>query len=589
MASPEGFYAVPASVFPVGGNECLVLNRRDGSVRHVDALAARALGCCQGVRPLEVHAAAMLRAGVSANPAAIAKAIEQLLSLELLRGWTWRAPESPANAEPGEIDTVAIVTADRPKMVARCLDAIIRHCRRWHHAPRLLVVDGSRHEADATRQAACHAATEAPGPVEYLGQTEADHLRRAFAGEHIPADVLDFALTPGEIGANRNLALLSTVGERVLMVDDDVLLEPWALEEAKDGIALVGHDDPREWRFFETRQAALDATHRVDIDLLTAHGSLLGRHLGDLLTQNAPDLDVACHHMVTAAENPGDLTISLTFAGLAGDSARYCATRLLLSSGRLRQRLYREPRSLELATTTREAHSIPAQLSITHHTACLAYCMGMSNADGLVPFLPVGRNEDGVFGMTLQMTGHRSLAAHLPCGVLHDSTRPSFYTADELARSARQVRASDVLLSLISLLRSVYHSAIDIDHAESLSEMGRIMIALSDIDTHDLAVLAAEAELRSRSYEFIASRNYCDTIGASNTDDRCATILHAYRTTFLDRIRRCRSWPFDDYPPHATVAWFQSLLRSYGHLLAHWRSLCNTTMTCATPSYATRL
>jgi hypothetical protein len=76
MASPEGFYAVPASVFPVGGNECLILDRRDGSVRHVDALAARALGCCHGVRTLVAHAAAILEEGVGAHAAETAKAVE---------------------------------------------------------------------------------------------------------------------------------------------------------------------------------------------------------------------------------------------------------------------------------------------------------------------------------------------------------------------------------------------------------------------------------------------------------------------------------------------------------------------------------
>jgi hypothetical protein len=568
MVSTEGFYAVPVSIFPVGGNECLALDRRDGSVRQVDMLAARALGCCEGVRPLDAHAAAMLRAGVSANPAAIAKAVDRLLALDLLRRWTWRPPDDHASAEPGQIDTVAIVTADRPKMVARCLDAIIRHCRRWDHAPRLLVVDGSRHEADATRQAACQAATEAPGRVEYLGQTEAARLRRALAGEHLPADVLDFALTPGEIGANRNLALLSTVGERVLMVDDDVLLEPWALEDAKDGVALVGHEDPHEWRFFKTRQEALEAAYHVDVDLLAAHGSLLGRNLTDILTCGEPDLATACQHMIAAATHPHDRAICVTFVGLAGDAAIYCPGRLLFARGSLQRQLHGSATALRTALTSREVHRIVRRLSVTHDSACMSYCVGFDNRSMLPPFLPVARNEDGIFSVMLTSIDSTALFAHLPYGVVHDSARESAYTDDDAIRSASENRISTMVRSLLqppSVPRVGDRSCLLTNVAQSLA-------AATLQSPSTLAVSFGAATLSSHCRDMAAA----DALSSVDERPHFRAAVNKYRNALVSSALHGRFMTANDLhvspiPPGISAE--QAIIGALRRLLDNWATM----------------
>lgn len=450
MSSPDAFYAVPASVFPVDQNQCLVLNRRDGTVRQVDALAARALGCCQGVRPLEAHFAAMFQGGVSANPEAVAKAAERLLTLELLRQWTFRPPVRATAPAPAEIDTIVVITADRPRMLARCLESIVRHCRRWGHAPRLLVVDGSRRESAATVEAICAVGKQAPGVVEYLGQDQAARIRHDLAVEGIPQDVLDFALTPGEIGANRNLALLSTIGERIIMVDDDIVWEPWELEGETGGVALAGHEDPREWRFFETRQEALDAARRVDVDLLAAHGAVLGQRLGDVLAAGEPDLRTACQHMIAAVEDPHSRTIRVTSAGRAGDLAGSPAFRFLVPNRSLWQALLADEHALRPALASRDIHHIARQLTITHHMTSVGYCMGLDNRTLLPPFLPTGRNEDAAFGSMLHLIDEGAVFAHLPYGVIHSSepASPRPFENGPMA-SAQQPSLSAVVLGAL--------------------------------------------------------------------------------------------------------------------------------------------
>ncbi|HWB17569.1 MAG TPA: hypothetical protein VG538_14270 [Vicinamibacterales bacterium] len=369
------------------------------------------------------------------------------------------------------------------------------------------------------------------------------------------------------------------------MVDDDVLLQPWALEDAKDEVALVGHEDPREWRFFETRQEALQGAHCTDVDLLATHGSLLGRRLADILTQGAPALETACQHMIAAVQNPGDLTIRLTFAGLAGDSARYCATRLLLSRGRIRQQLLFDVRSLALATTTREVHWIPTRLSITHDAACVGYCMGLLNVDTLPPFLPVGRNEDGVFGLTLRTTDDRSLSAHLPFGVIHDSRRSSHYSADEVIPSARHLRPSDALMSLTSMLRGATPPIFDLS-AGFLPTVGRTFIAWSDLDAQDLAMLVAEAGLRFRCPEIAASSDRCVTGGTSN-NDLYTRKIDDYREVFLESAARHDFWPFD-HSTHGSHGEFRQLLRAWGRLLMHWTHIRDCALAYVAPSTVMR-
>ena len=498
MTSSATYYPLPVSTHALSRGLTLVLDRRNNRVCELDALAGRVLSCCHGMKTPEAHATAAWQAGTTADPSTMRRAVEQLVELGLLRRGAARpsGAGTGASASPAPVSTVAIITADRPQSVERCLRSVIGHATTFGHTPRVVVVDGSRTLADATAAAVGRVGKATGGKVTYVGRSEAGVLRHMLA-RHVPESVLRFGLTPGSIGSNRNLASLLTAGTRVLMVDDDVLCEPWALEGHDDTVTFGGHVDTREWRFFPTRSAALAAATRVDADLFSAHGRLLGRSLDDIVgSSHAPmDLGDACTHLLRAMAERGESRVRATLTGVAGDSARYCAHRLLLCPGTIREILMSDRAAFESALTSREVHHIARRTIVTHDSTCVTYCLGLENDHMTPPFMPVGRSEDTVFGAMLGFIDAAALFAHLPYGIVHDSDRPSTYQSNDRLLSARQTRVSEFLLAMMAVIAPATFST---SAADRLKHLGRGLMDIGEQDVDEFANLVRETALMLR-------------------------------------------------------------------------------------------
>jgi hypothetical protein len=74
----------------------------------------------------------------------------------------------------------------------------------------------------------------------------------------------------------------------------------------------------------------------------------------------------------------------------------------------------------------------------------MAGCMGLVNEGLVPPFMPEGRNEDGVFGLMVSLIDPDTMFGHLPIGVVHDSGRPALYE-DRRMRSATDIRMCDIV------------------------------------------------------------------------------------------------------------------------------------------------
>jgi len=417
------------------------------------------------------------------------------------------------------------VTAGRPALLRRALESLRRHCDEHRRAPRVIVVDGSRHEPDrlATKAAvAVVAASGTPG-IRYVGPDEADAMRAELVAHGGP----DLPLRPGGAGANRNLLLLLTAGERLLMMDDDVVCETWASEDSHEGLAVMGHHGELiRTTFAETRAAAFAAAPRAPIDLLGAHEALLGRALQDLIADSRQPVDEtwACAHMRRAVAGATAHTVRVTMTGVAGDAGTYCPHRLLLASDPLRAQLCATGDTFAAAMNSREVVRSARARVLTHHPGCMTMCAGVDNERLLPPFLPRGRNEDGVFGAMLSMAAPETLFGHLPVGIFHDSPRPS--ARDAAARlSARETRLADLIVPLAA---SVSGQAGAPD--AWLHEVG---VVLSDLGRRPDDALAVIVE---------------DVIRAHRTRE----LAH------VDGLCRSRAWP----------AYYQAALESYRDALS---------------------
>ena len=245
--------------------------------------------------------------------------------------------------------------------------------------------------------------------------------------------MLDFALF-GDAGAGRNVLNLLTSGRNVVTLDDDVLALPWECGEASSALRFAGHEFCEEVGNFESRSDALDNLRAADIFLLDAHNRLLGRSLGELCDEYGPRVDLrnACEHTLAWLQAGADPTVRMSFSGLAGDSGAQCPYPLLFHSPSLRRRAAFDPSVAAVALSGREVRRIVDAVTITHNSHCMTYCTGLSNLQPLPPFMPIGRNQDGVFGQTLKYCEPESISAHVPVGIVHDSLRPSQYQPGEV-------------------------------------------------------------------------------------------------------------------------------------------------------------
>ena len=348
-----------------------------------------------------------------------------------------------------EIATAAIITADRPRLLARCLESLVSNCALGRSQPRILIVDGSRQDRNriVNRRAVRESAARTQLEVDYVGPDQARGLRARLAARGIPRSTLRFALTPGGTGANRNLAVLMAGGSNLLMIDDDVICTPWSLAARESGVAIAGTAELRDIRFFPTRRAALRMGRPAPISVIDAHGQLLGATSLDLVSGALGDIVTASPDgLWSTIEKGAEYRVRASFAGLAGDSGTSCPHHLLFATGALKEKLTTDSVTFATALRSREIIRIAKRNVVTRVPNCMAACMALANDAPLPPFLPFGRNEDGLFGVMLHFIDRTALFGHLSYGIVHDSSRASAYASAPIA-SATQTLFANLLVS----------------------------------------------------------------------------------------------------------------------------------------------
>ena len=379
-----------------------------------------------------------------------------------------------------EIATAAIITADRPRLLARCLESLVSNCALGRSQPRILIVDGSRQDRNrvVNRRNVRESAARTQLKVDYVGPVQARALRARLAARGIPRRTLRFGLTPGGTGANRNIAVLMAGGSNLLMIDDDVICAPWSLAARESGVAIAGTAELRDIRFFPTRRAALRMGRAAPISLVDAHSQLLGATSRDLVSGALGDIVTASPDgLWSTIEKGAEYRVRASFAGLAGDSGTSCPHHLLFATGALKEKLTTDPVAFATALRSREVIRIARRNIVTRVPNCMAVCMALANDALLPPFLPFGRNQDGLFGVMLHFIDRTALFGHLSYGIVHDSTRASAYASAPIA-SATQTLFANLLVSFArrARFRSGSASANLGGLADSLHDVSRLPI-----------------------------------------------------------------------------------------------------------------
>ncbi len=237
-------------------------------------------------------------------------------------------------------------------------------------------------------------------------------------------------------GANRNALLPDAAGRLTLMADDDTLFSIGRAPGLKPGTAFRSIHDPAEYWHFPDSSTAHNQAAEEETDHLALHELLLGRNLRQcfpetVLGQSPTEANCAQAKFLKHLQS-GEGRVVVTYAGVSGDSGFAAPTRALLMTGTSRDRLWNSENYYRDACRSRSLCRVVPQLTVTDNVWGTSTAMGLDARAMLPPFLPLFRNQDAVFGLSILLTNGKSYFGHLPWAVRHEPGERRAYSDDAM-------------------------------------------------------------------------------------------------------------------------------------------------------------
>ena len=464
---------------PAGQRHALRQSMLNGSAALLTVEQAALLESCGRLRTLDEHAAAYTdtRAKRHAMPqprsavqAAIRDELEGLAGRGLLMSESDLRERCFRAARVGEvtppISTVAVITRDRIDPLRRCLESYIAEGQRIGRSVEYLVVDGAQQAEtrDQTR-AMLRAMVRTHGvTVRYAGLEETRRFAGVLSDAGVARDAIDLAL-PADTrpfdrfglattyGAQRNVALLATLGRLVLCVDDDTVCRVAAVPgSTTDGLALSSQNDPTSMWFFPDQDRALAAARPADRDIFGIHEEVLGRDVARCLEFAATAEQLGVEYLDAAtlrAVESGRARVPVTCTGMHGDAGSGMPPAIRLLDHESRARL---TASDDIYRTL--ALSLHVQRGVTIRTISSSpYLMtigaGFDNRRILPPFFPVLRGEDTIYGFTLGACLEGARIGHLPFTLEHSPTDRRHVASDAITQFAEHPAWFELVIAAV--------------------------------------------------------------------------------------------------------------------------------------------
>ncbi|HVV44491.1 MAG TPA: hypothetical protein VHC72_04775 [Bryobacteraceae bacterium] len=326
---------------------------------------------------------------------------------------------------------LAIITTGCAAQVEACLASYLAA----HRTPPagVLVLNDSRAGIDLSNdfEGARNIARHASIPFRCASRGDRSAYIHLLAARGIPRQVAEFCLLGlnGDwftAGANRNAALLDLTGDTLLMVDDDTRGQTAGSPLTGDW-KIAGNNDPTDIQVFSSREEACRSAPWQEADLIGDVARVLG----------------------SRPVSAQDGTVRVVACGVVGDSGFFSPAHLLWNaSPSTTAQLRKSPESLAVALSSREVIRIAPQPALTRGTVCMATAIGLDHRELLPPFLPIGRNEDGVFGNLFLRCFPQAWTAHLPYAIFHAAREGRSY--GRLPDQPQTIRLSELVIILLS-------------------------------------------------------------------------------------------------------------------------------------------
>ncbi len=533
-AGDAGLYAAAdCERVDTSGDGVLLLDRQGDNQLAVTREVAAALSACQCFQTLDEHVHTL----TSTIPQLEGHGEDVKGVLQTLRDAGMLQPASatlerlyPAHRPPPPCvaaSAVAIITCDRPDALERLLDSIREGADLTRHE-QFLLVDDSRDSGCAQRNAAAarQFSRRTGRAMVYLGRTAQrallDKLLGALPGhERGIRFLLDSRRWSGRptYGLARTVAILFSVGQRLVVLDDDVLCSVVASPHTTAGMRLGGQ--PRRVDVYASREAMAAETRRLGFDPLAGHCELLGTNLAAVIDAGAmitppgsapaPEL-LRGANAAALAQWSSASPVLVTQSGSLGDPGTVGVDWLYTVDPDSARRVIASDGGLEAALANR--HYWMGQPCLTlSRMPIISQVTGLDNSRLLPPYFPVFRGEDYLFGAMVEFLHPQAVSLEYPWSVPH------------LPMPSREGRGGPpAALARFSL-----------NPAKYVTDRTRYVAGISpETRLRHLALLAAElAQMSDRSLTTLYRREYVEAQTAC---------LQRLQSVMADGLERPPAW-----------------------------------------------
>jgi hypothetical protein len=577
----ESYCSLPISYRQLSEREQIVYEPLARIATILPSSHARILSLCSRLKSIDGHVSDLKsRLGLGATEA---RAVEAFLLESVERGLLVSAREVMARITSGSapsdsesrIGIICIPTKNRADFLRRSLTSYLEHVTRWQRNVEFLVTDDSSdprvlsaNQAEIKRSQKRHGIQ-----IRYAGPEQ----RRAYVTRlakltRVPKAIVEYALLnrydyPVSTGANRNTTLLHSVGQLLLMVDDDTVCRVATAGAYEDRLRFSDSRNPMEFLFYRSHREAIGAVKEMDVDFLGMHERLLGRDVGWLVRNESEILSREALGPEWAKALLRDSGfVPMTMCGVWGDWGIGSRDQFSLFM-RNAERLPKGEAARKATMLSRQVLRSAQAYYLAHPGFCMGANLGLDNRRLLPPFHPVQRSEDKLFADLVRLCIPGASTGFLPGGVLHNP-EPRKLSLQSLWDSVSLVLSGGLLSSCLDSIPIGNHIA----PMERLNSLGMGLEQIGSRKAEDFADLIHGLWVDDCARRLITIESEMAQMG------RAPAYWQAYLRKYVklqrEALSRTECLPQDlILPGRDPMTELQNIFMRFGSLLRHWSAI----------------
>jgi len=366
-------------------------------------------------------------------------------------------------------------------------------------------------------------------------------------------EVLEYALLPCPDGpgwgVNVNASMLAAAGGFLVSTDDDVFCEPARIGDGGSSAVFSREYLAGDLAYRKDRAETLASVRPERVDVVAVYERYLGKPVAELVAAGAcPDPDAR---------------VLVVSPGMYGDSAMGSSRSVLALSGRSRELLHAG--GYESLRLSRELVRVAPAPTVSTSSQLIMTQTGFDDRAPLPPFLPYGRNPDGLCAVLTRLVYPSSLTAYLDFGLLHSPPEPR--VANTEALTSYRANLAEIVMALAIARRPAASVA---DPAERFRLLGAALVEVAAERNAGFVEAAHAAWSRQLSGYVTLLESLLDRYGREPA--AWATDVDEH----IDAVNAVLREPLGLYGDSGcglSVDGARRHLRLYGELLAAWPAL----------------